>query len=228
MSTGQIQPKFDSARAALVFALNTQVNYPAPAMTKAMRDGVAPKKHTTIEEQIKALTFKPVKPQLGASVHGVDAAGLRALISKQLTYLGTYERDLLTCVCVPLYIPCACGNVCCSGAKPNPLLKVSYARIYNYLAKEAVYTIDGDAGLTQAGYSTNPLLRDALLAKYVQGSNTRQALVIAQLAEQCGVTPKTVAKHRDLLWDHLQQLEGRAWTEISEIFDEKQITGFFA
>lgn len=96
----EVDPLFNSAHAALVFALNhSDQIYDRPMMCKM------------------------AAPALGSGkgLGGLDGSAQAGIILSVLASLGPVPEAVLIARVAPATIPCGCHNPCCSGKKQNPV-----------------------------------------------------------------------------------------------------------
>jgi hypothetical protein len=213
-------PQFDSVRATLVFAFNSDEDgMRAPVMSREMAQHVEKKTQDRMAEP-SAEEFLPIPPQL-ERLRGLDKVAQAAFICKLLSKLDEPEGHMLVAVCRRQRDPCNCRSACCRGWKVNRQWGEAMSGLLAWVQTTAEVVEPGKRGM-----STLPELRAHILGAYVSGRGDVKDLSLSHTAEKHGVSPTTVAKHRDLLWACLEALERRAWVEIAQIFDDRGITGF--
>lgn len=110
--------KFESAREALIFALNASIQsaYPRPTMNRL----AAPSTGS------------------GYGLAGLDAAGQAGMVRAEVKALGALAEAILFARSAPHGIPCACRASCCSGNKRNKEWVDAISHLADYMRTTAL------------------------------------------------------------------------------------------
>lgn len=224
-------PAFDDTRAALEFALNaSRVEMPRPFMNKAMAEAVKKtakrRKKSTRElteaeqllEQENAVKPRKSRPPGPPPLKGLDRAHLAGYILSQLERLDRYHKTILKGLMIHAYDPCACRSPCCSGWRRNARWAEAVKDTCLMLKETADITKTGKRGL-----STQPELRMAFVEQFY----TKNTMTVAAAAAKAQVTTMTATRHRDWIFEWLEQQEDEAWQALDRVFDRSGITGAF-
>ena len=108
------EPLFNSANAALVFALNYSAQqYDRPMMNRMAAPAVGS----------------------GKGLIGLDGAAQAGMIRQELAACGHLVENVLISRVAPNWQPCDCRSACCSGKRPNK----DWTNAIAYLADQARY-----------------------------------------------------------------------------------------
>lgn len=208
---------FDSTGAALLFALNFTSSTPRPVMNRMVADGML--RLVEKEDGRKVVVAKRGSPkQQREALRGLDGAGQAALIAKQLDYLEPAQKDCVIARYKAWKLPCSCRAPCCSGYRKNPAWSQAISRICVSLKEDAELSrIKGRKGL-----STPPQMRTALVERFFV---PEKLLVIAELAERCGVTPQTVMTHKQPIEKYLYETLRLGISQMDQILNQLGIVG---
>lgn len=209
---------FTSVRAALVFAFNHEdLSIPGPVMNREMAQnppgtaqggGSGPGKG--------AVRATPKNAQIGGLE---DRTILAGWIIQRVTLLPPTQQLVLAGQCIKPRRPCSCGRACCRGW----LVKREWAETIKGLTEYLKTTADLAREPGKRGYSTDPRLRVVLVEDFMKPESKRHTLV--DLAEIAETTSLTVARHRTLIFEHLQKISDEAWEEISRDLDQIGLVG---
>jgi hypothetical protein len=154
----------------------------------------------------------------GEVPRGLDGAGQAALIAKQLDCLQPVEKDCVIARYKDWKLPCSCRSPCCSGYRKNTEWSLAITQICAHLKDHAELSrIKGRKGL-----STPPQMRMALVERFFV---PEKLLVIAELAEVCGVTPQTVITHKKPIETFLYETLRTGIIQVDQILNELGIVG---
>lgn len=226
------EPLFDSARAALQFALNyVRTRYAQPLMTKTMAEMSAIKKkpklkRRTIKDPITGektvMVTKAPEPELtkrlrGAArpnLRGLDQAAQAGMILLHFAKLSDPKRHALTCAVLRSSEACSCRSPCCSGWRFNQEWLESAEALADYFGQEWVSMSNRSR--------QHPLLRRKLVQKHY---DPKTRINLQELAEACSVSEATVTKYREIIGTALGELERFGWEEFSAHLLESNIVG---
>jgi hypothetical protein len=231
-----VAPVFDDSRKALVFALNAnRVAMPRPFMNKAMAEAPrkAPKKRRKsalalflapddafalleLENAPKRRGSRPPGPQ---PLKGLDRAHQAGFILSQLDRIYPAQRLVLRGLLTQAYEPCTCRSPCCSGRRRNA--RWAEAVKATCLLLKEVGDVTREPG--KRGLSTQPEMRLALVEQFY----TKNTMTVADAARIGKVSTMTATRHRDWIFEFLEQTETEAWLSIDALFDQVGITGSF-
>jgi hypothetical protein len=215
-SSPQMSALFDSTLAALRFALNYSSATPRPLMNKMAADGKLVR--VELEDGRRVTRGTAARRRRQEPLHGLDGAGQAALIAKQLDHLTSHQKDVVIAQHKQWVLPCACRSPCCSGYRQNPGWSEAVERICEHLKSQAELTrVHGRKGL-----STHPLMRRALVERFFIPGKT---IILAELADRCGVTPQTVITHKKPIEEHLEQTLRNGLVELDQILHTIGIVG---
>lgn len=149
---------------------------------------------------------------------GLDGAGQAALIVKQLDYLEPEQKDCVIAKFTHWKVPCSCRAPCCAGFRKNDAWSAAITRICQHLRDQAELTrTKGRRGL-----STPPQMRMALVERFFV---PEKILVIAELAEVCGVSSQTVITHKQPIETHLYSTLRLGMAQMDQILNTLGIVG---
>ncbi len=207
---------FDSTHAALRFALNYAGATPRPVMNKMMADGSLVRKE--LEDGTRITTGRQMLRRQRTGLRGLDGAGQAGMIAKQLDYLTPAQKDCTIAHFKDWLLPCSCRNPCCSGYRRNPGWVEAVDRLCVHLKEQAELSrVRGRKGL-----STHPQMRRALVERFFVPGKT---IIIAELAERCGVTSQTVITHKKPIEEYLADALRDALTQLDQILNTLGIVG---
>lgn len=150
--------------------------------------------------------------------HGLEGAGQAALIVRQLDYLEPPQKDCVIARFKSWKLPCTCRAPCCAGFRKNQEWSAAITRICEHLKEHAELSkIKGRRGL-----STPPQMRMALVERFFV---PEKLLVIAELAEVCGVSPQTVIAHKTPIETHLYSTLRLGLAQMDQILNTLGIVG---
>jgi len=210
-------PLFDSTAGALRFALNFTSSPPSPVMNRMMADGQLLR--VEMEDGSK-VTVSPGHLRRGQVQipRGLDGAGQAALIAKQLDHLQPIQKACVIARYKEWKLSCSCRAPCCSGYRKNPVWSIEITHICAYLKDHAELSrIKGRKGL-----STPPQMRMALVERFFV---PEKILVLAELADACGVTPQTVITHKKPIERFLYDTLRDGICKVDEILNVIGIVG---
>lgn len=185
-------------------------------MSKMMADGFLMRKE--MEDGSRITTGRALRPRRTEPLHGLDGAGQAAFIAKQLDHLTQPEKDCVIAQYKAWVLPCACRNPCCSGYRKNSGWSDAIDRLCEHLKHEAELSrIPGRKGL-----STHPQMRRALVERFFI---PEKVLILAELAERCGVTPQTVITHKKPIEQYLRITLREALSQVDQILSTLGIVG---
>lgn len=114
----------------------------------------------------------------GKGLSGLDGAGQAGMIRRELSGLSNLYRAALIAQYAPRTFECTCNRSCCVG------------KTINFEWREAVNTLASySCELVQGGEGKFRLRRDLVFRLYGSGET------FASIAEECGVTERTVSTH---------------------------------
>lgn len=204
---------FDSTHSALRFALNYDGATPRPVMNKMMADG----KLVRVELEDGRRITRGRRPRT-EPLRGLDGAGQAAMIAKQLDYLTPAQKDCVIAQYKHWVLPCACRSPCCSGYRKNPGWNEAVERLCQHLKEDAeLLRRHGRKGL-----STHPQMRRALVERFFVPAKT---MIIAELAERCGVTPQTVITHKKPIEAYLTAALREGIGHLDRILNDLDLVG---
>ncbi len=209
---------FESVRDALVFAFNHEdLSIPGPVMNREMAQIAPDQSEGAILRAGKGVAPLPRKnAQIGGTF---DRTVLAGWILQRVELLPIIDGQLLAGECINPRRPCSCGRACCRGWSVKREWVEATRNIGEYLKSQA----DVAKQPGKRGYSTDPRLRVALIEDFLRPPTRRKSL--ADLAELSETTTVTVAKHRSLIFTHLEEIRTRAWNEISRDLDQIGLVG---
>lgn len=212
------EPLFDNVRTALKFALNQHAQMPSPVMNKMAADGNMQRIELADGSRITITARAGSRRHRGSSLKGLDAVAQAGMILWHLARLNEPQQLVLIASSMPPDLPCSCGAQCCSGGRPNKPWTNAVSKLCDYLKEEAQLSrIPGKKGM-----STDPVMRLALVQKFfIPG----REIILAKLAELCGVTEQTVIKHRRPIITFLETQEHAGWRAIDEHLTTAGIVG---
>jgi len=183
-------------------------------MSKMMADGALVRKE--LEDGTRITTA--MRPRRTEPLHGLDGAAQAAFILRQLDGLTQPQKDCVIAQYKAWVLPCACRNPCCSGYRKNAGWSEAVDRLCEHLKTTAELSrIKGRKGL-----STHPQMRRALVERFfIPG----KVLILAELAERCGVTPQTVITHKKPIEEHLRITLREALAQVDQILCTLGIVG---
>lgn len=188
-------------------------------MNKMMADGKV--QRITLADGSKITVATPKGPPRNAQLKGLDGAATAGMILAQLSALPEPQQLVLMASSMQAVLPCACRAPCCAGSKQNPEWSRAIDRLCSYLRGEAELTkVKG-----KKGFSTHPLMRRKLVEKFFL---PKREIVLAELAEKCGVTEQTVIAHRRPIVTYLERTEQAGWHAFDLIMAESGMVGFLA
>lgn len=213
---------FSSARDALTFALNFEDDrIPGPVMNRVMvqvdKARAEAQARSYAGSTRRAGNAAPRHVPLGTDAQ--DRATTAGWILQSFNHLDPVQRLVLTLTVMRPRVVCVCGAPCCRGWTVKTKWVEAVRLLCEYLKHQAELTKEPG----KRGLSTDPRLRQALVEDYAKPAPKRGSLT--RLAEITDVTSVTVAKHRTLIHEHLEELERGAWLDLQAIFDAKGITG---
>lgn len=209
---------FESVRDALVFAFNHEdLSIPGPVMNREMAQTTPDRAEGAILRAGKGVAPPPRKnAQIGGTF---DRTVLAGWILQRVDLLPVIDAHLLAGECINPRRPCSCGRACCRGWSVKREWVEATRNIAEYLKNQA--DLIKEPG--KRGFSTDPRLRVALIEDFLKPEGKRKSL--ADLADLAETTTVTVAKHRALIFTHLEEIKTRAWDEISRDLDQVGLVG---
>lgn len=209
---------FGSVREALVFAFNHEdLSIPGPVMNREMAQIKPDQAEGAVLRAAKGVAPPPRK---NAQIGGLtDRTVLAGWIMQRVNLLPETQRLILAGECIKPRRPCSCGRACCRGWSVKPEWVAAVRSLVDYLKYQAQMTKDPG----KRGYSTDPRLRVALVEDYLRPEKHRKSLV--DLGEIAETTTATVAKHKTLIFEHLDSIDLAAWTEIARDLDQVGLVG---
>lgn len=239
-----VSPAFDNSRSALEFALNaSRAEMPRPFMNKAMAEA----SEMIRLETARTLRRRRAKQARGAAsltpspidlvllenaprdrrspsaaprpLKGLDRAHQAGYILSLLATLDPEHQLILRGLLITAYDPCGCRSPCCSGSRRNA--RWAEAVKGTCLHLEQVGEVTREPG--KRGLSTQPEMRLAFVEQFY----TKNDMTVAHAAYVGKVTTMTATRHRDWIFEYLEQTENEAWRRIDRVFDEAGVTGAF-
>jgi hypothetical protein len=185
-------------------------------MNKMLADGVLVRKG--LECGAGVAPCKVMRRRSTEGLRGMDGVGQAAMIAKQLDHLTGPQKDCTIGQYMNWVLPCECRNPCCSGYRKNPPWAQAIGRLCTHLKETAELSrIKGRKGL-----STHPIMRLALVERFFVPGKT---IILADLAEQCSVTPQTVITHKKPIEQHLKETLDDAVIQLDQILSNLGIVG---
>lgn len=218
VETEQGRVYFGSVRDALAFAFNHEdLSIPVPVMNREMAQVKPDQAEGAV---LRAAKGTPALTKQNAHIGGLtDRTVLSGWIMQRVNLLPEIQRLLLAGQCIKPRRPCSCGRACCRGWSVKTEWVSVVRALVDYLKYQAQLTKDPG----KRGYSTDPRLRVALVEDYLRPEKHRKSLV--DLAEIAETTTATVAKHKTLIFEHLDGINQVAWEEIARDLDQVGLVG---
>lgn len=214
------EPLFDSTRSALRFALNHSVSVKPPQMVRMMA-WQTKLKSLELGDGTRIVVSMPKGRPKDAQLKSMDGAGTAGFILRHLATLPDPQQMILIAKSVIPNLPCACRSPCCAGFKPNPTWQRPVERLCHHLMVDAELTkIKGKKGL-----STGPMLRSALVGKYLVVTNE---MTLVEIAQRCDISEQTVMNHKRPIFEYLAKHEDEGWSSLDVLLSESGIVGFLA
>lgn len=128
----------------------------------------------------------------GKGLSGMDGAGQAGMIRRELRELSNLYQAVLIARYAPRSFPCSCGRSCCGGESLN----FEWREAVSAVAAYACELVPGGAGKFRLRRS---------IAFRLYGSGER----LSDIAEDCGVTERTVSAHASQMAAWLRGLPAR-------------------
>lgn len=218
MIKSEMRAFFTGVEDALVFAFNHEGgDVPSPVMNRDMA-AVPP-------TPIKGAPVPPERARASPEIKHVPLGGLEdrtimaAFILSKLHALTLVEQWVLAARYTRPRSSCSCGSKCCQGW--------FFAKSWGRAIQHLVTYLKDEADLAKTpgkrGYSMDVRLRPILVEDFFRPEPKRRSLAV--LSELTGTSTATVAKHRALIFMHLDDIYEGALTAIADVFDHSGITG---
>lgn len=186
----------------------------ADHVDKAKSEAAA-RSYTGSTQRSSSLGAKRTKVTGDAQERAVQAGW----ILQRFLHLSALHRLILTIKVMRPRQTCSCGSPCCRGW----IVKTRWVEAVRLVCEHLKLHAELLKEPGKRGMSSDPRLRQLLVEEYAKPEERRMSLTDMQ--SMLEITTTTIAKHRFLIYEHLEALENQAWTDLAAIFDAAGITG---